>query len=240
MDRYLELMSFGPGGWGSAFAAATSMTVAVSVAAMLVGAMIGALGAWAKTAGPLPVRWAAETYTTILRGIPDLLVIYLFYFGSSAMVGQILAALGGGNGFVGVNGFAAGVLAIGLISGAYQTEVFRGALRAIPRGEIEAAMVFGMPYVQRLRRVILPQLLRHALPGLGNVWQIALKESALVSVTGLTEILRQAQVAAGSVRAPFTFYATAAILYLLLTALSGHAFRMAETAMGKGVRRAAA
>lgn len=177
-----------------------------------------------------------DAYTTVLRGIPDLLVIYLLYFGGSAAL-TALAHVLGAKGFVGVEAFAAGAIAVGIISGAYQSEIYRGAFRAIASGELEAARAVGMPRWLMFRRIIIPQALRFAIPGLGNVWQLALKESALISVVGLTEILRQAQVGAGSTRQPFAFFITAALLYLMLSAISGWGFQRAEAFGMRGVRR---
>jgi len=235
--HYIELMGFGPQGWGLLLLRATGMTVSVSTAAFLLGSVIGALLAWARTEGNRTLRVAAESYTIVLRGIPDLLVIYLLYFGGSAAMTAIARALGA-QGFVGINAFASGAIAVGMISGAYQGEVFRGAFGAIARGELEAARAVGMSRRLLFRRIIVPQALRFAIPGLGNVWQLALKESALISVVGLTEILRQAQVGAGSTRQPFAFFITAAALYLALSSLSGWGFQRAETAAMRGVRRA--
>ena len=235
--HYIELMGFGPQGWGLLLLRATGMTISVSTAAFLLGSVIGALLAWARTEGNRTLRVAAESYTIVLRGIPDLLVIYLLYFGGSAAMTAIARALGA-QGFVGINAFASGAIAVGMISGAYQGEVFRGAFGAIARGELEAARAVGMSRRLLFRRIIVPQALRFAIPGLGNVWQLALKESALISVVGLTEILRQAQVGAGSTRQPFAFFITAAALYLALSSLSGWGFQRAETAAMRGVRRA--
>ena len=233
----LELISFGPDGWGKALLAGAWMTVLVALAGYSSGAVIGSFGAWAKISGGRSVRIAADTYTTVLRGIPDLLVIYLFYFGSSAVLTP-LGRLFGATGFISLPGFLAGALAIGVVSGAYHTEVFRGAYRAVSRGEIEAAVACGMAPFLRLRRIIAPLVLRYALPGLGNVWQLVLKETALISVTGLVEILRQAQIGAGSTRQPFTFFFIAAILYLVISSVSGWGLRAAETRFTRGLRRA--
>ena len=148
-----------------------------------------------------------------------------------------LARAVGAKGFVGVDAFAAGAIAVGIISGAYQSEIFRGAYQAIAPGELEAARSVGMPRWLLVRRIIVPQALRFAIPGLGNVWQLALKESALISVVGLTEILRQAQVGAGSTRKPFAFFITAAVLYLVLSTVSGWGFQRAEAVGMRGVRR---
>jgi octopine/nopaline transport system permease protein len=224
---YFTLIGFGPHGWGAQLAYATLMTLAVSAAAFATGIVFGIFGAWAKLAGGRVLRGAADTYTTVLRGIPDLLVIYLFYFGGSSIMTSI-GHMMGHNGFLGLNGFLVGMLAVGTVSGAYQTEVMRAAFLAIPRGEIEAARAVGMGRALMLRRIIAPRALRIALPGLGNVWQQVLKESALISVTGMVELVRQIHLAAGSSRLPFDFYATGAALFLLLTTLTGLLFRGAE------------
>jgi octopine/nopaline transport system permease protein len=229
-------MGFGPNGWGLLLLQAALMTVAVSCTAFALGSQIGSLIAWARIEGNRALNVAADAYTTVLRGIPDLLVIYLLYFGGSTVLTALAHALGA-NGFVGVDAFAAGAIAVGIISGAYQSEVYRGAFAAISRGELEAARSVGMPRWLMFRRIIVPQTLRFAIPGLGNVWQLALKESALISVVGLTEILRQTQVGAGSTRQPFAFFITAALLYLMLSAISGWGFQRAEALGMRGVRR---
>jgi len=232
-----HLIGFGPTGWGIQIIEATLMTVAVSICAFLFGMVFGTFGAWAKLSRSLVTRSLGEVYTTVFRGIPDLLVIYLLYFGGSAALTAIGRALGS-QGFIGVNAFLTGALAVGIVSGAYQTEVFRGAFLAIARGEIEAAKSVGMRPLLMFRRIIAPQVVRFALPGMGNVWQLVLKESALISVTGLVELLRQSQVAAGSTKQPFPFYITAMAMYLLLTSASSWLFRWSETRALRGVRRA--
>ena len=234
---FFELMGFGPNGWGAALLAATAMTLAVALCGFLSGAVIGTLVAWAKLSRSLVARVLADGYTTLLRGIPDLLVIYLFYFGGSAALGAI-AALFGNDGFVGVPAFATGAIAIGVVSGAYQAEVFRGAYQTLARGELEAARSVGMHTMLMFRRIVAPQVLRYAIPGLGNVWQLALKESALISVTGLVELLRQSQIGSGSTYKPFYFYLTAALLYLVITTVSTWGFQRAEDYSMRGLRRA--
>jgi octopine/nopaline transport system permease protein len=233
---YVELLGFGPKGWGLLLLKATLTTIAVSSVAFALGSVIGALSAGARIEGNRALQIAAVTYATVLRGIPDLLVIYLIYFGGSAALSGVGHALGI-EGFIGVNAFAAGAIAVGIISGAYQSEIFRGAFGAIAKGELEAARSVGMPRWLLFRRIIAVQTLRFAIPGLGNVWQLALKESALISVVGLTEILRQAQVGAGSTRQPFVFFISAALLFLILTTISGWGFERAEVRAMRGVRR---
>jgi octopine/nopaline transport system permease protein len=233
----LDLLGFGPSGWGASMLLAAGMTLLVAILGFAAGSMVGGLIAWAKLSGPLAVRLLADGYTTVLRGVPDLLVIYLFYFGGSAA----LTALGrafGGSGFIGVPALATGALALGVVSGAYQAEVYRGAYLALPRGELEAARSVGMSRGLMLRRIIAPQVMRYAIPGLGNVWQLVLKESALISVTGLVELLRQSQMGAGSTREPFPFYLAAAVLYLAITSGSTFVFGRLEARSLRGVRRA--
>src|SRR5215210_8682292 len=231
-------MGFGPNGWGPAMLTAAGVTLAVALCAFLIGGIVGVLGAWAKLSDSTPARLCADAYTTVLRGVPDLLVLYLFYFGGSLALSRI-AGWFGASGAAAIPAFTTGALAVGLVSGAYQTEVFRGAYLALNRGEIEAARSVGMHRWLLFRRIVAPQVLRYAIPGLGNTWQLVLKESALISVTGLVELLRQSHIAAGSTRRPFDFYLTAGALYLLITWISTILFQKAEGRSLRGIRRAA-
>lgn len=231
----MNLLSFGDSGWGDEMVLATLMTMAVSVSAFVVGLAVGAIGATLKRSRITVVCWLMEGYTTVARGVPELLIIYLLFFGSSGAV-MFVARMFGYGGYIEVNAFTVGVLSIGLVQGAYQTEVFRGAIDAVPKGQIEAAYAAGMSDFLLFRRVMVPQVLRLALPGLGNCWVSALKETALISVIGLVEIMRQAYVAAGSTRHPFLFYTLAALLYLGLTSFSATGFRRLERWANRGER----
>jgi len=253
----LALLAWGATGWLDELTFAAGLTLLVALAGFAIGGLFGAAAAGGKLSRSRLARGAAEAYTTILRGVPDLLVIYLFYFGGAAMLSAVARAFGH-TGFVGMPAFVTAALAIGLVNGAYQAEVLRGAYLAIPKGELEAATACGMSGLTRMRRIVVPQTLRFALPGLGNVWQLVLKESALVAVIGLTvhlpaidlfgllalpevrfnDLLRQAHVAAGSTRMPFVFYLTAAGFYLLLTTASQALFLRAERRALVGTRRA--
>jgi octopine/nopaline transport system permease protein len=234
---YVQIIGFGPGGWGPDLLKATLMTILVAVSGFGVGLVMGTLGAAAKLSRFRLLGAAAGLYTTVFRGVPNLLVIYLLYFGGSYALSSV-AALFGASGFVGIPTFLTGAVALGVVSGAYQTEVLRGAYLSLDRGEIEAAQAVGMPPLLAFRRIILPQAARFAIPGLGNVWQSVLKQSALISVIGLVEIMRQAQVASGSTRRPFDFFLTAAALYLVITMATDAAFRGAERRAMRGIRRA--
>ncbi len=213
------------------------MTLLVSIAGLAIGAAFGSLVAWARLSGARVAGAIGGAYAAIFRGIPELLVVYFVYFGSSALLTAVANAVGF-EGFLGVPPFVAGALAVGVISGAYQAEVFRGAFLAITKGELEAARAVGMGRLLMFRRIIAPQVMRFAIPGLGNLWQVALKDSSLISVTGLAELMRQAQVAAGSTRQPFTFYIAGGVLYLLLTSVSDRFFEAAETRATRGMKRA--
>ncbi|MCY6379368.1 ABC transporter permease [Hoeflea prorocentri] len=233
---YFELMGFGAGGWGPLMLKAAGMTVSIAVAGFTVGIFFGIIGAALKLSRDPVAMTIAETYTTIFRGIPELLIIYLFYFGGSLAFSNFLH-LFGYQGFFSIPSFVIGSIAIGTVSGAYQTEVYRSAFLAIDRGQIEAARACGMKGFLILRRIIAPQVLRIALPGLGNVWQSALKETTLLSVTGLVELLRQASVGAGSTREPFAFYLTAGAIFLVITSISGWGFEKMEKHFSRSVRK---
>lgn len=227
---------FGPQGWGALLLLAAVTTLEVTLASLAVGAVLGSLVAAGRLARGRLWRLLAEAYTTVFRGVPELLVIYFVYFGGSTVVSRIGAWLGDG-GFLGLPSFLAGALAVGVISGAYQAEVYRGAFMSIRSGEREAARAIGMSANLRLRRIIVPQVCRFALPGLGNVWQLTLKDSALVSVTGLAELMRTTQVGAGSTHEYFAFYIVGGLLYLALTSLSGRAFGAAEALAARSMPR---
>ncbi|MGB3900152.1 MAG: ABC transporter permease subunit [Mesorhizobium sp.] len=223
----LELLGFGSTGWGALLLAGAGITLAVTAAALAIGAVLGAIVAAAKLSGSVVARALGSAYTTVFRGIPELLIIYLIYFGGSSAVTAIGQAMGY-EGFLGLPSFIAGALAVGIISGSYQAEVFRGAYLAVAKGELEAASAIGMNRALRFRRIIMPQVMRYALPGMGNVWQLSLKDSALISVTGLAELMRTSQVAAGSTRQYFLFFVVGGALYLVLTSLSDQVFDRAE------------
>jgi octopine/nopaline transport system permease protein len=232
-----DILGFGANGWGPALLRAALMTFLLSTVGFLLGAALGALGAFARLSGIGFARGAAFAYSALFRGVPDLLTIYLLYFGGSVALTTI-GAWFGARGFIGLPGFATGVVALGIISGAYQAEVYRGAFLAIQLGELEAARAYGMSGLTMLRRIVGPQTLRYAIPGLGNVWQLVLKDSALVSVIGLVELMRQAQIGAGSTREPFIFFCAAAALYLVIAATTGALFRRVERVSRRGFRTA--
>ncbi len=229
----MELLAFGDTGWGDELFRSTLMTIAVSITAMLIGFTFAAIFTPLKLSKYKSLNYIANTYTTIIRGVPELLVIYLFFFGGSGAI-MFVASMFGYNEYIEINAFVTGSFAIGIISGAYSTEVFRGAIQSIDKGQFEAAEVLGLSKFKKFYKIILPQMLRLAIPNLSNVWQITLKDTSLISVTGLVEIMRQSYIAAGSTRDPLFFYSFAAVLYLLLTFLSMKLINRLELKYSRG------
>jgi octopine/nopaline transport system permease protein len=229
----MELLAFGDTGWGDELFYATLMTIAVAITAMLIGFFFAIIFTPLKLSKNKFLNLIANSYTTVIRGVPELLVIYLFFFGGSAAIMFVASIFGYGE-YIEINAVITGAFSIGIISGAYSTEVFRGAIQSIDRGQFEAANVLGLGKFGKFFKIILPQTLRLALPNLSNVWQITLKDTSLISVTGLVEIMRQSYVAAGSTRDPLFFYSFAAVLYLLLTFLSMKLINKLEVKYSRG------
>lgn len=213
-------------------------TLALVLTVIPVGLVLGLLGAGAKLSPFAPLRWLADAYTTFIRGIPELLIIFLVFFGGSRAVNALLMALGFPDVRVDIDPFLAGVIALGLVQGGFSTEVFRAAIQSVPAGQIEAAQACGFTRWQVFRHVTLPQVWRIALPGLGNLLQILIKDTALISVVGLADIMRSAQVGAGATKEPFTFLLMAAVLYLLLTTVATTGITLMEKRANRAYRRA--
>jgi octopine/nopaline transport system permease protein len=233
----LSLLGWGNAGWGDEFLRGMVMTLAVATCAFMLSLVFGTIFASAKLSRFRLLKIVGDLYTTILRGIPELLVIYLVFFGGGSLLRSIAKSLFGFEGYIDLPVFAIGVLCIGVSAGAYSTEVIRGAVLAIPKGEIEAARAIGMSTFLRFRRILVPQAARFALPALGNVWQFALKDTALISIVSLVEIMRTAALGAASTKEPFTFYITAFLLFLFLASISNRGFRYAENWASRGVRK---
>jgi His/Glu/Gln/Arg/opine family amino acid ABC transporter permease subunit len=190
------------------------MTIKLAFYAAMLGMIIGLIGALLES---IPMRWLrylAASIIFIVRGLPELLVLFFIYFGLTTLLSQLM------HHYVDISAFGAGVMALGLIFGAYASQVFRGAFLAIEQGQIEAGRAMGFSRLQIVTRIQIPQAWRHAIPGLGNLWLVLLKDTAIVSLIGLTEMMNQAKLAASTTHQPFTFYLIAAVLYLLITSVS--------------------
>jgi polar amino acid transport system permease protein len=222
-------------GFGAQLALGAWMTVRLALAALLLGLSLGLLGAVAKSSSLKPVRWIGGFYSTVFRGVPELVVVLLLFFGSTRGLTAISEMFGGG--YWELDPFAAGTIALGLTFGAYATEVFRGALLTIPAGQMEAGQALGLSRGRIFRRITVPQLWRIALPGLGNLFMVLLKDTALVSVIGLEELMRKAQVATGYTKDAFTFYLAAALIYLAITVVTSSILQVLERRASRGIRR---
>ncbi len=213
------------------------LTVGVSLAALVVSIVLGLLGAGAKLSGRPPLVAVATLYTTVVRGIPDLVVMLLVFYGGTIGLNHLLELLGSKS-TVDINPFLAGVLTIGFIYGAYMTETFRGAILSIPKGQIEAAWAFGMGRTQAFMRITAPQMVRYALPGFTNNWLVLIKATALVSLIGLKEMTYLAKQASAATRSPFAFFLFTAALFLIYTTVSLYALRKLNARYSLGTKRA--
>jgi His/Glu/Gln/Arg/opine family amino acid ABC transporter permease subunit len=233
-----SLMAYGQTGYGDEFLRGAFLTIQLSVCSYLVAFVLGLLGAGAKLSGNKILYRIGDLYTTLVRAVPELLLIIpIFYAGGRAIKALLLNIGLVGENFQ-VNAFAAVVVALGLIYGAYLTDVLRGAIQAIPKGQTEAARAYGMHAPMRFRRVIFPQMIRFAIPGMGNQWLNITKDSALVSVVGAFELVSAAKSAASQTKEYLFFYSVGAACFLIITIVSMIVLQHIERRASRGVRRA--
>lgn len=214
-------------GYGWSLLEGAWLTTELALLSLVIATVLGMVAALAKLSRGRVTFAVATLYTTVIRSIPDLVLMLLIYFGGQVMVNKLARSFGY-DGYIDVDPFIAGVLTLGFIYGAYMTETFRGAILAVPFGQLEAGYAFGMRRRQVFFRILLPQMVRHALPGFGNNWLVLLKATALVSIIGLNDMVRKATIAAGATRQPFTFYLAVALGYLAFTTVSVVLLRWAE------------
>nr|WP_315490986.1 ABC transporter permease [uncultured Rhodoferax sp.] len=211
------------------------LTLRVSALSLAIACVFGLIGAAAKLSGSRAARWSAEVYTTLIRGMPELVLMLLIFYGGQIGINKLAESQGWD--YIDIPPFTAGVLTIGFIFGAYLTETFRGAILAVPKGQAEAGLAFAMSRNMVWWRIVLPQMVRHAIPGFANNWLIMIKASALVSIIGLDDMVHRAGLAAASTRAPFTFYVAVALIYLTLTSVSIFALSRVEARFSLGVKK---
>jgi polar amino acid transport system permease protein len=227
-----ELLALYPPGWGGNLLRGLLSTIIISAGAYALGIAIGLCGAMGKLNGGPILKGALEAYTTLVRAVPELVLILLLFYAGNDLLNQALAALGYPR--YDINGLIAGIYVLGFVQGAYSTEVLRGAIQAIPVGQLEAARAYGMTPWQRFTRVILPAMLPNAIPGMANLWLNVTKDSALLAVVGFGELMLETRQAAGSTKAYFMFYCAAALLYLMLTQVSLLGFKWLERRQRRG------
>ncbi len=229
----LELLQLSPPGWGANLLLGLWNSILIACGAFALGLGLGTLGAFGKLYGGPVARDLLAIYTTVVRAVPELVLILILYYAVTDAVNQTLVAFGYGR--IQISGFAAGMAVLGVVQGAYATEVLRGAIQAVPAGQIEAARAMGMSPVMLARRVTLPLMLSNALPGLANLWLIATKDTALLAVVGFGELTQQTRQAAGATKAYFTFFMAAGMLYLILSIGSGWLFARLEHRARRGM-----
>ncbi|ELS0753254.1 arginine ABC transporter permease ArtQ [Vibrio vulnificus] len=198
-------------GYSLSLAQASWMTIQLALVSLAVGLVLAVAFAGGEMTRHRLVKWPTTALVTVLRGLPELLVVLFIYFGST----QVLFLLTGD--FIEVSPFLSGVIALSLIFASYASQTIRGALKAVNKGQREAASALGMSKSRTFFRIVLPQAVRHALPGLTNQWLVLLKDTALVSLIGVTDLLKQAQLTSAATHEAFTWYATAAAIYLVIT-----------------------
>ncbi len=222
-----------PPGWGGTLLRGLAHSIEIAIGSYGLGLGIAVFGAYGKLYGGPVIRDLLEVYTTLVRAVPELVLILLLYYAGTDLINRALQA--GGFGSVDINGLLAGILTLGFVQGAYSTEVLRGAILGIPPGQIEAGRAFGMPPMLLMRRIILPAMLPFAIPGLANLWLAATKDTALLAVVGFDELTLLTRQAAGQTKAYMTFFLAAAALYLLLSLASNLIFARIESWARRGM-----
>jgi len=234
----IGLLAWGDKGWGDELARGLALTVQISICSYFVGFLLGLAGAGAKLSQHRWANVAGDLYTTLIRALPELLLILLIYYAGTPALVKLLVFTGMASEDLQISPFAAAVIALGFIYGAYLTDVLRGAIQAIPKGQIEAARAYGMHAPLRFRRIVFPQMIRFAIPGMGNQWLNITKDSALISVIGAFEIAKQANIAASGTKEYLFFYSVAALIFLCLTIVSMIVLTRIEKRANRGVSRA--
>ncbi len=222
-------------GYGPVLLSGTWMTIQLALLSLLLSIIIGLFGASAKLSRIQILRHVATLYTTLIRSVPDLVIMLLLFYSLQLGLNSITESIHMEQ--IDINPFVAGVITLAFIYGAYFTETFRGAFQAVPKGQLEAAYAYGMTSFQVFRRVLFPQMMRFALPGIGNNWQVLIKATALVSLIGLTDIVKITQDAGRSSMQVFYFSIVAAVIYLAITTLSNLILMWLERRYSAGVKK---
>ena len=231
----LDLLAWSPPGWGATLMVALGKSILIAIGAFALGLLIGIGGAYGKLYGSPVTRDLLGIYTTIVRAVPELILILILYFAVTSSLNSLLMSWGFER--IQISGFVAGIAVLGIVQGAYATEVLRGAILSVPSGQIEAARAMGMPPLMLAWRVTFPQMLAAAFPGLANLWLIATKDTALLAVVGYAELTLVTRQAASTTKAFFTFFMAAGVLYLLISIVSSLLFARAEAWARRGQTR---
>ena len=235
VESWFSLLQFGPDGWGDEIAAGAWLTLRLALTTLPFGLAVGILVALARNSGNGVLRFLGNAFLTVFRGLPELLTLVIIYYGGQALLNTMFGGAPGEQ--LELNSFVAGFVALGLVFAAYASEVLLGAWRALPRGLFDAAAALGLHRTPTLLRVILPQLVRLALPGLANLWLVLLKDTSLVSIIALNDLMRETNVAVGATKQPFFFYLVAMAIYLTMSMISSAGILGLERWSERGVQR---
>lgn len=230
-----SLLALEPPGWGGVLLQGLVATLQIAVGGYALGLVLGLFGAIGKLYGGPVAKDLLEVYTTVVRAVPELILILILYYAGTDALNQLLGLLGYGP--VDISGLAAGIFVIGIVQGAYSTEVIRGAIQAIPPGQLEAARAYGMAPSKILRRITIPAMLPYAIPGLANLWLIATKDTALLAVVGFSELTLMTRQAAGTTKSYMLFFLAAGLLYLAITLISNVIIGIVERRARRGFAR---
>jgi polar amino acid transport system permease protein len=233
----LELFSFGDKGWGDELLSGFGVTVALAVVTLPIGILLGFAVAFASMSKNRAWRSVGIAYTTVFRGVPELLTLFTVYNGAALILNRLAKMANPEAGFVELSPFVAGVVSLGLVFGAFSGEVLRGAFQALDKGQVEAGLAVGMRRFDVFRRIKLPQVWRFALPGLSNLWVNLIKDTALVSIISLNDLMRMTSVAVGFTKKPFTFFLAACLAYWAICAVSEVVAARLEARANRGIRR---
>lgn len=231
----MHLLSFGADGWGGQLASGLWLTLRLAFATLPLGLVLGLLLALAILAKSRALSWVATLFATAFRALPELLTLFIIYYGSQFLL-QWLMQLSGADVTVSINGFLAGMIALGIVFAAFASEIFVAAIRAIPQGQLEAAAALGLSPTTAFRYVVVPQVMRLALPGLGNLWFVLLKDTALVSIIALNDLMRQTQLAVANTKEPLFFYAVTCLIYLMISIASAGVVAGIEARLNRAYR----
>jgi len=237
MDELFTLLQTGPDGWGDEILAGAWLTIRLAVATLPFGLVLGFLIALARNSESRVLKALGGAFTTVFRGLPELLTLFIIYYGGQILLQKFIGLFT--DTYVEVNGFVAGMVALGVVFAAFASEVFLAALRAISAGQIEGGYALGLSKFQTLRLIIFPQLWRYALPGIANLWLVLLKDTSLVSVIALNDLLRMTNVVVGATKEPFFFYAVACGIYLIFSIISSFGITWIERRAARGETRTA-
>lgn len=232
MENWLALLSFSDSGWGDQLFAGLTVTLSLALTTLPVALLIGLLVALAGRSSVRSLQISANIYTTIFRGLPELLTLFIIYYGGQIVLRQVVGLFS--DAYIEVSGFFAGMIALSLVIGAFSSEVFAGALASVPRGQTEAGEALGIRRVKAFLLIVFPQVIRLALPGLSNLWLILLKDTSLVSIIALDDLLRMANIAVSNTKQPLFFYSVASLIYLTIAVISSFGLKRIESRFNRG------